>query len=264
MGSKREDPNCCKPRIKYTIWISAFQNFLGIEKIGDQENLICFCSSKQGNLLLAVTGIGWHSMYVYIYTYIYCVCVCVFFLGLICTPYFDMNIVIYICLCSHFRLNIGYNFRYGVYVFSNSTYISIYITYIYSKIYLHKHTTIWTLRNPKRWFLSLRRRIGMARPSMASTIWPSARRRSSLNPWTMMVSRHGKKFSKSVEVSEFDFGAAKLRNLGLSMFCFRWYTWFLTSRIGWIGCMFCVGKRATLEKKPFFPKQRVHTEGFLR
>ena len=73
MGSKREDPKCCKPRIKYTIWINAFQNFLGIEKIGNQENLICFCSSKQGNPLLAVTGIGWHSVYVYIYLYILCV-----------------------------------------------------------------------------------------------------------------------------------------------------------------------------------------------
>ena len=73
-----------------------------------------------------------------------------------------------------------------------------------------------------------------------------------------------KKSSKSVEVLEFDFGAAKLRNHGISMFCYRWYTWFLTSRIGWIGCMFCVWKRATLEKEPFFPKQRVHTEEFLQ
>ena len=68
MGSKREDPKCCKPRIKYTIWINAFQKFLGIVKIGNQENLICLCSSnvfsKQGNPLLAVTGIGWHSMYI--------------------------------------------------------------------------------------------------------------------------------------------------------------------------------------------------------
>ena len=45
MGSKREDPKCCKPRIKYTIWINAFQKILGIEKIGNQENLICLCSS---------------------------------------------------------------------------------------------------------------------------------------------------------------------------------------------------------------------------
>ena len=61
---------------------------------------------------------------VYIYLYILCV---FFFLGLICTPYFDMNIVIYICLCSNFRLNIGYNFRYGVYVFFQYTYIYIHI-----------------------------------------------------------------------------------------------------------------------------------------
>ena len=46
-GSKREDPKCCKPIIKYTIWINAFQFFLGIEKlgVGNQENLICLCSS---------------------------------------------------------------------------------------------------------------------------------------------------------------------------------------------------------------------------
>ena len=46
MGSKREDPKCCKPRIKYTIWINAFQKILGIENIGNQENLICLCSTS--------------------------------------------------------------------------------------------------------------------------------------------------------------------------------------------------------------------------
>ena len=131
-------------------------------------------------------------------------------------------------------------------------------------IYLHTHTTVWTLRSPKRRFLSLRRRTGMARLSMASTIWPSARRRSSLNPWTMMVSRHGKSLPSLSKFWNLILEQQSWENHGISMFCYRWYTWFLTSRIGWIGCMFCVWKRATLEKEPFFPKQRVHTEEFLQ
>ena len=85
MGSKREDPKCCKTRIKYTIWTNAFRNFLGIEKIGNQENLICLCSSSF--FLQArkpVTGcyrhwqIGWHSIqYIYIHTYIKCIHICI-------------------------------------------------------------------------------------------------------------------------------------------------------------------------------------------
>ena len=66
MGSKREDPKCCKPRIKDTIWINAFQNFLGIRRLATKKTWFACAPpffSKQSNPLLAVTGIGWHSRY---------------------------------------------------------------------------------------------------------------------------------------------------------------------------------------------------------
>ena len=71
MGSKREDPKCCKPRIKYTIWINAFQKILGIEKIGNQENLICLCSSsfflsKETRYWL-LQALGGTQLYIYIH-----------------------------------------------------------------------------------------------------------------------------------------------------------------------------------------------------
>ena len=75
MGSKREDPKCCKPRIKYTIWINAFQKILGIEKIGNQENLICLCSSsfflsKETRYWL-LQALGGTQLHIYIYIYLH-------------------------------------------------------------------------------------------------------------------------------------------------------------------------------------------------